>query len=66
MYVISKYINAVIDAIDFIYGNTDGACEGHQELDTLSVLRELVKKMNDSQHKQLVGYYLKKHKKQLK
>lgn len=61
MHVKSKYIQAVEDAIDFLHHNTDGAEEEQNESETLETLRELVKKMEESQHKRLVGYYVRKN-----
>jgi len=62
MHVKSKYIQAVEDAIDFVQHNVDGADDGQNESETLKVLRELVNKMNQSQHKQRVNYYVRKKK----
>jgi hypothetical protein len=61
MHVKSKYIQAVEDAIDFIGHNTDGADDEQNESETLQILKELVKKMEESQHKRLVGYYVRKN-----
>jgi len=61
MHVKSKYIKAVEDAIDFIHHNVDGADDDQNEQETLEVLRELVKKMEESQHKRLVGYFVRKN-----
>jgi len=58
MHVKSKYIQAVSDAIDFIQHNVDGADDEQNESETLKNLRELEKKMGESQHKKLVRYYL--------
>ena len=60
MHIKSKYIQAVEDAIDFIQHNVDGAEDEHNETETLKVLRELAKKMNETKHKQLVNYYVRK------
>jgi hypothetical protein len=61
MHVKSKYIQAVEDAIDFIHHNVDGADHGQDEGETLKVLRELVNKMSESQHKRRVRYYVRKN-----
>lgn len=61
MHVKSKYIQAVEGAIDFIQHNVDGADDEQNESETLKVLRELVNKMNESQHKRRVGYYVRKN-----
>jgi len=62
MHVKHKYINALIDAIDFITTNVDGADEGKREEEMLSILHEMVDKMKVSQHKALVNYYVRKKK----
>jgi hypothetical protein len=61
MHIKSKYINAVEDAIDFIQHNIDGVSDEQNEKETLNVLRELVKKMQESQHKKLVSYFVRKN-----
>lgn len=61
MHVKSKYIKAVEDAIDFIHHNVDGADDEQDETETLKVLRELADKMNESQHKKRVSYYVRKN-----
>lgn len=67
MYVKNKYITAISDAIDFIANNVDGASEEHNESETLSVLREIYKKMEEANYRQSVNYYVKKgEKKQTK
>ena len=58
MHIKSKYIQAVEDAIDYIQHNVDGAEDEQNESETLINLRELVKKMGESQHKKLVRYYV--------
>lgn len=63
MYIKFKYIEAIFDAIDFISSNVDGADYDKQERELLDTLRELRRKMNESQHKRLVNYYLHKKKK---
>jgi hypothetical protein len=60
MHVKSKYIQAIEDAIDFIQHNVDGADSEQNEYETLIILRELVKKMEESQHKRLVNYFIRK------
>ena len=60
MHIKNKYINAIIDAMDFISQNTDGASEEHQEKETLTVLQEIITKMEESEHKRLVRYYVRK------
>lgn len=64
MHIKAKYIDAVHAAIDFIQTNVDGADESNQEQETLNVLRELRKSMEESKHKKLVSYYFNKFKKQ--
>ena len=67
MYVKNKYITAISDAIDFIESNVDGASDEHNEAETLSVLREIYKKMEEANYRQSVNYYVKKgEKKQTK
>lgn len=61
MHVKSKYIQAVEDAIDFIAHNVDGADDEQNESETLQTLRELVKRMSESQHKRRVRYYVAKN-----
>jgi hypothetical protein len=61
MHVKTEYIQAVEDAIDFIQHNADGANEEQNESETLKVLRKLANKMNESQHKRRVGYYIRKN-----
>ncbi len=61
MHVKIKYIQAVEDAIDFIQHNVDGADEAQNESETLTILRELIFKMEESNHRRLVNYYLSKY-----
>jgi hypothetical protein len=61
MHVKSKYIQAVEDAIDFMQHNVDGADDEQGETETIKILRELANKMNESQHKQRVRYYVRKN-----
>lgn len=61
MHVKEKYISAISDAIDFLISNTDGASDEHSESETIQVLGEILKKMEDSQHKKRVSYYVRKH-----
>lgn len=61
MHVKSKYIQAVEDAIAFIQHNVDGVAEDQNESETLKNLRELVKKMEESHHKRLVSYFVRKN-----
>jgi len=63
MHVKSKYIQAVEDAIDFISHNIDGADDEQNESETLIALKELVKSMEESQHKKRVRYYVAKNSK---
>ena len=60
MYVKTKYINAIHASIDFIEANIDGADDDNQEQETLDILRELIKSMENSKHKNLVSYYVRK------
>lgn len=60
MYIKNEYMNAITDAIDFISQNVDGASEEHNESETLHVLREMLVKMEESYHKNLVKYYVRK------
>jgi len=60
MHVKSKYITAISDSIDFIHHNVDGASEEQNENETLKVLNEILKQMEKSQYKRLVGYYVRK------
>jgi hypothetical protein len=60
MHIKTKYINAIIDAIDFISTNVDGADEENSEQELLSTLHECKNKMREDQHKRRVNYYLNK------
>lgn len=60
MHVKSKYITAISDSIDFIQHNVDGASEEQNESETLTVLNEILKQMQKSQHKKRVNYYVRK------
>jgi hypothetical protein len=60
MHVKDQYISAILDAIDFIVHNTDGASHEHDESHTVNVLNEILDKMEQSQHKRLVRYYVRK------
>lgn len=42
-------------------GHKARADDEQNESETLQILKELVKKMEESQHKRLVGYYVRKN-----
>ena len=65
MHIKQKYIDAIVDAIDFVSNRVDGADEGKDEKEMLDALRELQETMQRSYHKSLVNYYVKKETKRI-
>lgn len=61
MHVKTKYIEAIHSAIDFIEENVDGADDENTENELRGTLNELLKAMEESQHKKLVNYYVRKN-----
>lgn len=65
MHIKQKYIDAIVDAIDFVSNRVDGADEGKDEKEMLDTLHELQESMKRSYHKTLVNYYVKKETKRI-